>query len=158
MLQIKFHDGETLTWNKVTTTINNLILGKIYVEHAGTMKVQSDATAQEVRIKFKDSGSMFGGSKHVISGRVFDGSRELSSHKCALASCMLKTRLHSSAVASLSVEEGRVQVGRHMGRPGDTGHWQWAQHRVDGSSAGSRSHTVQLDTVCHRAQRADSRA
>ena len=33
-------DGEVYSWNKVTTSINNLILGKIYIDHGGIMKVK----------------------------------------------------------------------------------------------------------------------
>ena len=100
-VQVKFHDGETMTWNKVTTTINNLILGKIYVEFSGTMRVQSDACTTEVRVKFKDSGSMFNTSKHVISGRVYDGNRELPTHKCVINA--LRRLCHSVAVCQFRV-------------------------------------------------------
>lgn len=51
-LQATFHDGEVVTWNKVTTTINNLILGKLYIEHGGVMRVQSDCTSTEVRCNY----------------------------------------------------------------------------------------------------------
>jgi oxysterol-binding protein 1 len=81
VLQCKFNDGEVISWNKVTTTINNLILGKLYVEHSGTMKVQSEQMSTEVRIKFKDGG-IITSSKHQISGRLHKDGRDLQSHKC----------------------------------------------------------------------------
>jgi oxysterol-binding protein 1 len=86
VLQVKFHDGEVITWNKVTTTINNLILGKIYVEHSGTMRVQSDCTSKEMRIKFKDSGSVFGTSKRQVSGAIYDNSAEVPGFRCSYQS------------------------------------------------------------------------
>jgi hypothetical protein len=88
VLQCVFDDGEVITWNKVTTSIRNLILGKIYVEHSGTMKVQSEQMPIEVRIKFRDSG-IISSSSHEISGRLHEDGRDLQSHKYALC-------LHSS--------------------------------------------------------------
>jgi hypothetical protein len=82
-----FHDGEVITWNKVTTSIRNLILGKIYVEHSGTMKVQSEQMSLEFRIKFKDSG-IISSSMHEISGRLHENGRDLHTHKCVPACCV----------------------------------------------------------------------
>ena len=39
LLRLTFADGDVYQWNKVTTSINNLILGKIYIDHGGIMKV-----------------------------------------------------------------------------------------------------------------------
>ena len=87
-----------MTWNKVTTTINNLILGKIYVEHCGTMRVQSADLPTEVRVKFKDGG-VFSGSKRAVTGRLHEGGRDLHSHKCALL---------ATGIASLQLQHRRV--------------------------------------------------
>jgi oxysterol-binding protein 1 len=81
-VQVKFHDGEVLSWNKVTTTINNLILGKIYVDFAGTMRVRSNIHSNEMRVKFKDTGSMFGASKRSVSGSSFEGNVERPNFRC----------------------------------------------------------------------------
>lgn len=81
-VQVRFHDGEVLTWNKVTTTINNLILGKIYVDHAGTMCLCSNLHSNEMRVKFKDTGSMFGASKRTVSGSSFEGGKEQPGFRC----------------------------------------------------------------------------
>ena len=72
-----------MTWNKVTSTINNLILGKIYLEHSGTMRVQSNLHKKEMHFKFKDSGSVFGGSKRIISGAMYETGKEIAGHRCA---------------------------------------------------------------------------
>ena len=81
-VQVCFHDGEVLSWNKVPTTINNLILGKIYVDFAGTMKVCSNLHSNEMRVKFKDTGSMFGASKRTLSGTSFEGGMERPGFRC----------------------------------------------------------------------------
>ncbi|CAD6246690.1 unnamed protein product [Miscanthus lutarioriparius] len=39
-LTLEFEDGEIFQWNKVTTTIHNLILGKLYCSHHGTMHIK----------------------------------------------------------------------------------------------------------------------
>ena len=56
VLRLRFVDGDTYTWNKVVTSINNLILGKIYIDHGGIMKVS-------VRAQGRTSGS--GGDPRV---------------------------------------------------------------------------------------------
>lgn len=82
-MQLSFDDGEIVTWNKVTSTINNLIIGKIYLEHSGTMRTQSNLHKKEMSFKFKDSGSMFGGSKHLVSGAMYEGKKEIPGYRCA---------------------------------------------------------------------------
>jgi hypothetical protein len=81
-VQVKYHDGEVVSWNKVTTTINNLIIGKIYIDHAGTMRVCSNLHSNEMRVKFKDTGSMFGASKRSVSGSLFEGGHERNEFRC----------------------------------------------------------------------------
>ncbi|RZR92892.1 hypothetical protein BHM03_00021268 [Ensete ventricosum] len=39
VLTLEFDDGEIFHWSKVTTTIYNLILGKVYCNHHGTMNI-----------------------------------------------------------------------------------------------------------------------
>lgn len=80
-VQLRFDDGEVMTWNKVTSTINNLILGKIYLEHSGTMRVQSTLHKKEMQFKFKDSGSVFGGSKRIVSGSMYEQGKEIPGYR-----------------------------------------------------------------------------
>lgn len=56
-LQVRFSDGEVVRWHKVTTTINNLIIGKLYVDHYGTMKLQS-SEGLLAKAKFKEQSFM----------------------------------------------------------------------------------------------------
>ncbi|KAM3262629.1 hypothetical protein ACQJBY_053020 [Aegilops geniculata] len=39
VLTLEFDDGEIYKWSKITTTINNLIIGRLYCHHHGTMKI-----------------------------------------------------------------------------------------------------------------------
>lgn len=43
-----------LRWSKVTTVISNLILGRLAVDHAGTMRVVSSTGAHTAKIRFKE--------------------------------------------------------------------------------------------------------
>ncbi|KAK3242775.1 hypothetical protein CYMTET_47549 [Cymbomonas tetramitiformis] len=68
--QVKFDDGEVVSWKKVNSTINNLILGKLYVDHFGTMKVAS-SMGSNVKLKFKSLGFM-DRNPHQVKGEVVD--------------------------------------------------------------------------------------
>jgi hypothetical protein len=54
---VRFSDGEVVRWHKVTTTINNLIIGKLYVDHYGTMKLKS-SEGLLAKAKFKEQSFM----------------------------------------------------------------------------------------------------
>ncbi|XP_010919505.1 oxysterol-binding protein-related protein 2A isoform X1 [Elaeis guineensis] len=53
VLTLKFDDGEIFQWSKVTTTIYNLILGKVYCNHHGTMNILGN-WQYSCKLKFKD--------------------------------------------------------------------------------------------------------
>uniref|UniRef100_A0ACD5TMX9 Uncharacterized protein n=1 Tax=Avena sativa TaxID=4498 RepID=A0ACD5TMX9_AVESA len=42
VLTLEFDDGETFQWSKVTTTINNLIIGRVYCHHHGVMNISGN--------------------------------------------------------------------------------------------------------------------
>ncbi|GMH09520.1 hypothetical protein Nepgr_011361 [Nepenthes gracilis] len=42
VLTLEFDDGEMFQWSKVTTSINNLILGKVYCDHHGIMHIRGN--------------------------------------------------------------------------------------------------------------------
>ncbi|KAK9118909.1 hypothetical protein Scep_017002 [Stephania cephalantha] len=48
-----FDDGETFQWSKVTSSIYNLILGKIYCGHYGTMHIKGNRE-YSCKLKFKE--------------------------------------------------------------------------------------------------------
>ncbi|XP_077236043.1 oxysterol-binding protein-related protein 2A-like isoform X2 [Tasmannia lanceolata] len=53
VLTLEFDDGEIFQWSKVTTTIYNLILGKVYCDHHGTMNIQGNRQ-YSCKLKFKE--------------------------------------------------------------------------------------------------------
>ncbi|KAL2634717.1 hypothetical protein R1flu_006196 [Riccia fluitans] len=73
-LTLQFDDGEEFQWSKVTTSIYNLILGKLYVDHYGTMRIQGN---QELscKLKFKEQ-SIMDRNPHQVQGYVHDKNGE----------------------------------------------------------------------------------
>lgn len=53
VLTLQFEDGETFQWSKVTTSIYNIILGKIYCDHYGTMRIKGSGK-YSCKLKFKE--------------------------------------------------------------------------------------------------------
>jgi len=53
VLTLQFEDGETFQWSKVTTSIYNIILGKIYCDHYGTMHIKGSGN-YSCKLKFKE--------------------------------------------------------------------------------------------------------
>ncbi|XP_076895362.1 oxysterol-binding protein-related protein 1C-like [Bidens hawaiensis] len=72
VLTLKFDDGETFQWNKVTTSIYNLILGKLYCDHYGTMRIQGNQN-YSCKLKFKEQ-SIIERNPHQVQGVVQDRS------------------------------------------------------------------------------------
>ncbi|GJP40877.1 hypothetical protein CLOM_g543 [Closterium sp. NIES-68] len=60
--------GERYDWSKVTTGIYNIIVGKLQVEHFGTMHIRG-SRGLSVRLHFKEP-SLFDRSKHQVHGHV----------------------------------------------------------------------------------------
>ncbi|XP_071710667.1 oxysterol-binding protein-related protein 1C-like isoform X2 [Rutidosis leptorrhynchoides] len=72
VLTLKFDDGEVFQWSKVTTSIYNLILGKLYVDHYGTMRIQGNQN-YSCKLKFKEQ-SIIDRNPHQVQGVVQDKS------------------------------------------------------------------------------------
>ncbi|KAH7520256.1 hypothetical protein FEM48_Zijuj08G0124800 [Ziziphus jujuba var. spinosa] len=53
LLMVEFDDREIFQWSKVTTSINNLILEKLYCDHCGTMRIQGNHN-YSCKLKFKE--------------------------------------------------------------------------------------------------------
>ncbi|KAG2620406.1 hypothetical protein PVAP13_3NG091400 [Panicum virgatum] len=53
VLTLQFDDGETFQWSKVTTSIYNIIIGKIYCDHYGTMCINGSGQ-YSCKLKFKE--------------------------------------------------------------------------------------------------------
>ncbi|KAL6992945.1 Oxysterol-binding protein-related protein 1C [Sarracenia purpurea var. burkii] len=70
VLSLEFDDGEVFQWSKVTTSIYNLILGKLYCDHYGTMHIQGNRD-YSCKIKFKEQ-SIIDRNPHQVHGTVQD--------------------------------------------------------------------------------------
>ncbi|MCO5608419.1 hypothetical protein L7F22_062629 [Adiantum nelumboides] len=69
-LTLEFSDGQRFQWSKVTTAIYNLIIGKLYCDHYGTMRIQGNGDLF-CKIKFKEQ-SILDRNPHQIQGYVYD--------------------------------------------------------------------------------------
>ncbi|URD80495.1 oxysterol-binding protein [Musa troglodytarum] len=70
VLTLEFDDGEIFHWSKVTTTIYNLILGKVYCNHHGTMNILGNRQ-YSCKLKFKEQ-SLLDRNPHQVLGFVED--------------------------------------------------------------------------------------
>ncbi|KAH7833516.1 hypothetical protein Vadar_007082 [Vaccinium darrowii] len=70
VLTLEFDDGEVFQWSKVTTSIYNLILGKLYCDHYGTMRVEGNQN-YSCKLKFKEQ-SIIDRNPHQVQGIVQD--------------------------------------------------------------------------------------
>ncbi|WOK95373.1 oxysterol-binding protein-related protein 2A-like isoform X1 [Canna indica] len=70
VLTLEFDDGEIFQWSKVTTTIYNLIFGKLYCEHHGTMNIRGNRQFS-CQLKFKEK-SFLDRNPRQVQGFVED--------------------------------------------------------------------------------------
>ncbi|XP_027361175.1 oxysterol-binding protein-related protein 2A-like [Abrus precatorius] len=70
VLTLEFDDGEIFQWSKVTTTIYNLILGKIYCDHHGNMDIRGNRK-YSCKLKFKEQ-TILDRNPHQVHGFVED--------------------------------------------------------------------------------------
>ncbi|XP_013630009.1 PREDICTED: oxysterol-binding protein-related protein 2B isoform X3 [Brassica oleracea var. oleracea] len=70
VLTLEFDDGETFQWSKVTTTIYNILLGKLYCDHHGTMQIRGNRQYSST-LKFKEQ-SILDRNPHQVNGFVED--------------------------------------------------------------------------------------
>ncbi|OMO50089.1 Oxysterol-binding protein [Corchorus olitorius] len=70
VLTLEFDDGEVFQWSKVTTSIYNLILGKLYCDHYGTMRIEGNQE-YSCKLKFKEQ-SIIDRNPHQVHGIVQD--------------------------------------------------------------------------------------
>ncbi|XP_010682358.2 oxysterol-binding protein-related protein 1D [Beta vulgaris subsp. vulgaris] len=70
ILTLQFEDGETFQWSKVTTSIYNIIIGKIYCDHYGTMRIKGSGN-YSCKLKFKEQ-SIIDRNPHQVHGFVQD--------------------------------------------------------------------------------------
>mmetsp|Transcript_19049 Transcript_19049/g.57551 ORF Transcript_19049/g.57551 Transcript_19049/m.57551 type:complete len:776 (+) Transcript_19049:336-2663(+) len=78
-VRLRTEDGEEYLWNKVTSTIGNLILGKIYIDHGGIMKVRNVTAGLTAKMNFKESGGLLRSrEQHVVQGTIEKNGQRLA--------------------------------------------------------------------------------
>ncbi|KAK6262916.1 hypothetical protein QUC31_008732 [Theobroma cacao] len=70
VLTLEFDDGEIFQWSKVTTSIYNLILGKVYCDHHGLMQICGNRE-YSCKLKFKEQ-SILDRNPRQVHGFVED--------------------------------------------------------------------------------------
>ncbi|KAL8216747.1 hypothetical protein R6Q57_023584 [Mikania cordata] len=70
VLTLEFDDGEVFQWSKVTTSIYNLIIGKVYCDHHGLMHIRGNRELS-CKLRFKEQ-SMLERNPHQVHGFVED--------------------------------------------------------------------------------------
>ncbi|KAL1201694.1 Oxysterol-binding protein-related protein 2A [Cardamine amara subsp. amara] len=70
VLTLEFDDGEIFQWSKVTSTIYNIILGKLYCDHHGVMQIRGNRQ-YSCTLKFKEQ-SILERNPHQVNGFVED--------------------------------------------------------------------------------------
>ncbi|EFH44023.1 oxysterol-binding family protein [Arabidopsis lyrata subsp. lyrata] len=70
VLTLEFDDGEVFQWSKVTSTIYNIILGKLYCDHHGVMQIRGNRQ-YSCTLKFKEQ-SILERNPHQVNGFVED--------------------------------------------------------------------------------------
>ncbi|KAL8256006.1 hypothetical protein R6Q59_031073 [Mikania micrantha] len=70
VLTLEFDDGEVFQWSKVTTSIYNLVLGKLYCDHHGLMDIRGNRELS-CKLRFKEQ-SILERNPHQVHGFIED--------------------------------------------------------------------------------------
>ncbi|GJZ69494.1 oxysterol-binding protein-related protein 1D [Tanacetum coccineum] len=142
VLTLQFEDGETFEWSKVTTSIYNIILGKIYCDHYGTMRIKGSGN-YSCKIKFKEQ-SIIDRNPHQVHGFVHDnrtGELRLANMigKCgtAIDKSATKTRYNLTPFA-ISLKEITSGLREKLPRSTTLGKWQENCKNEGGDQSGSK--------------------
>lgn len=69
VLRVSFADGESFHWSKVTSSIHNLIIGKLYCDHYGTMRIKGSRAGLKCKLRFKES-NILERNPHQVLGQI----------------------------------------------------------------------------------------
>ena len=70
VIRLRTADGEEYQWSKVTSTVGNLIIGKLYVDHGGVMRVRNMGTGLTAKLKFKEQGLIMDRNPHQVPRNI----------------------------------------------------------------------------------------
>ncbi|BDA41111.1 Oxysterol-binding protein-related protein 1B [Coccomyxa sp. Obi] len=74
LLQVAFSDGDTYRWGKAVTSINNVIVGRVHLEHKGSWRLRGLQSGLTACMKFHATTLLSSKSKlHEVSGVVEKG-------------------------------------------------------------------------------------
>eukprot|EP01134_Creolimax_fragrantissima_P007888 CFRG7888T1 len=71
--------GNHFTWNKITTSVHNIIIGKLWLENHGVMKIINHTTGDTCELDFKQSG-WFNKNAFCVEGKVMNAKGESVYH------------------------------------------------------------------------------
>eukprot|EP00742_Colponemidia_sp_Colp-10_P005159 GILJ01005509.1.p1 GENE.GILJ01005509.1~~GILJ01005509.1.p1 ORF type:complete len:733 (+),score=97.78 GILJ01005509.1:259-2199(+) len=63
--------GEHYTWTKATTIVNNIIIGKMWIDHYGTSTITNHQTGEQCKMTLMKRG-WFDGNAFEVQGQVFN--------------------------------------------------------------------------------------
>ncbi|KAL3316154.1 hypothetical protein Ciccas_005203 [Cichlidogyrus casuarinus] len=72
-LRVAFADGSVITWNKVTTCLQNVIIGKLWIDHYGSVEIRNHTNGYSCELTYVPY-SRFSKDNHVVKGVIRDAS------------------------------------------------------------------------------------
>lgn len=73
-VKLKSKEGtEHISWKKVTTSVHNLIVGRLWIDHTGDMTLKNWQTQSECKITFKSKSKGWFGSQDTSEGGEING-------------------------------------------------------------------------------------
>lgn len=63
--------GDHFMWQKVTTCVNNVLIGTKWIDHYGEMTIVNSNTDEKCLLEFK-RGGFWGGNSFEVSGQIYD--------------------------------------------------------------------------------------
>jgi hypothetical protein len=63
--------NETYTWKNINCTVHGVIVGKLWIEHHGTMEITCPESGLSLSLHFKPAG-WFNKELHMVDGFIID--------------------------------------------------------------------------------------
>jgi len=75
---LKLDDGSHFTWRKVTTTVHNIIVGKLWIDNHGDQIITNHVTGDKCHLKFLPYSYLSRDSQRKVTGVVMDKNDKVS--------------------------------------------------------------------------------